>query len=95
MPWPELRVLATAVMLFAAMSVSAWLGVRQRWGVVLLTLLSLVWLTVDRLWEGPVLITVTSHNGLVTSDFIGLAGLIVAGVLARRHYVAGRRRQLS
>jgi len=71
-------------MLLAAMIISAWLGMRQRWGIVLLALLSLVWLTVDRLWEGPVLIEVTSHNGLVTSDFVGLAGLIGAGLLERR-----------
>ncbi len=92
MHWAELRDIVTAVLLFAAMMLSAWLGMRQRLGVVLLTLLSLVWFTVDRLWEGPVLVPLAPNRGLVTSDVVGLIGLVVAVVLGRRH--RRRRRQL-
>jgi hypothetical protein len=84
MSLPELRDWATAAMLLVAMVLAGLIGRRQRLGIALLALLSLVWLTVDRLWEGPVIIALTDHNGLVTSDFVGLAGLGVAIWLYRR-----------
>jgi hypothetical protein len=84
MSLPELRDWATAAMLLVAMVLAGLIGRRQRLGIALLALLSLVWLTVDRLWEGPVIITLTDHNGLVTSDFVGLAGLGMAIWLYRR-----------
>jgi hypothetical protein len=84
MSLPELRDVITAAMLLVAMVLAGLIGRRQRIGIALLALLSLVWLTVDRLWEGPVLVAVSKHNGLVTSDFVGLAGLGAAIWLYRR-----------
>ncbi len=77
----ELRYWATAAMLLAAMVLAGVIGRRARSGLVLLALLSLVWLTVDRLWEGGVIIVFTGRNGLVASDLVGVAGLCVAAWL--------------
>lgn len=74
-PMPELRVVLTACALFVAMVLAGWLARRQRTAAVLLALLSFVWLTVDRSFEGPVLLSVSSTHGLVTSDLVGIAGL--------------------
>jgi hypothetical protein len=75
---PELRLVLTALALIAAMVLSAVVGRRQRVGIVLLVLLSFVWLTIDRYFEGGVILVVSSHHGLVTSDLVGIAGLGVA-----------------
>lgn len=75
---PDARVAVTAIALVAAMVIAGVLGRRQRAAAVLLGLLSFVWLTVDRLYEGAVLLTVSSRHGLVASDLVGLVGLCVA-----------------
>ena len=75
---PDARVAATAIALLSAMAIAGVLGRRQRAAAVLLGLLSFAWLTVDRLYEGAVLITVSSTHGLVASDLVGLAGLTIA-----------------
>jgi hypothetical protein len=75
---PEVRVALTVVALLAAMVLAGALGRRQRTGVVLLALLSLLWLLVNHAFEGPVLFSVTSTNGLTASDLVGLAGFVVS-----------------
>jgi hypothetical protein len=77
---PELRVVITVVALLAAMLISGAIGWRQRSGILVLALLSFVWLTLDQNFEGGVLISLTSHNGITASDLVGITGLIV-GVL--------------
>ena len=47
-------------------------------GSVLLALLSVVWLTVDRFYEGAVLVVVSNRHGFVASDIVGVLGLIAA-----------------
>jgi lipopolysaccharide export LptBFGC system permease protein LptF len=77
----ELRLIVTAVLLIIAMALAGWVGRRQRIGAVILGLLSIVWLTVDRDWEGGVIVAVGKTHGLSTADFVGLAGLLAAGWL--------------
>ncbi len=80
--------------LLAAMATTGVLGARHRGGAVALALVSLVWLVVDSDFEGMVLIPVTKHNGLTTSDLVGVLG----GVLALGQWVRltrRRRRQRS
>lgn len=78
---PELRIALTIVALAAAMLVAGAIGRRQRSGIVVLALLSFVWLTLDHDFEGGVLVTITSHNGITVSDLVGIAGLLVCIVL--------------
>ena len=75
---PELRLILTAVSLLVAMVLAAVIARRQRIGAVLLALLCFVWFTVDRYFEFGVLLVVSSHHGLVTSDLVGVVGLLVA-----------------
>lgn len=77
----DLRIVLTVLALLGAMVLSGVLGLRQRAGVVVLALLSFVWLTLDDDFEGGVLITLTSHNGLTASDLVGVAGFVVCLVL--------------
>ncbi len=70
--------MVTALALAVAMLLAAFLGRRLRAGVVILVLLSLVWLTVDREFEGPVLWNLDGDHGLVLSDLVALAGFGVA-----------------
>lgn len=78
---PEVRIALTVVALLAAMVLAGVLGRRQRAGCVLLALLSLLWLLVNHDFEGGVLLSFTSHNGLTASDLVGLAGFAVSGWL--------------
>lgn len=71
---PELRVVLTVVALLAAMILGGVVGLRHRIGIAILALLSFVWLTLDRDFEGGVLVSLTSHNGITASDLVGLAG---------------------
>ncbi len=75
---PAARLIITALLLALAMAICAWLGRRQRVGTVLLVLLSAVWLTVDRDWEGGVIVVISPTHGLTTADLVGLAGLAIA-----------------
>jgi hypothetical protein len=79
---PELRLIITAVLLAVAMVIAGWMGRRQRLGIVLLVLLSIVWLTVDSDWEGAVIVDVSASHGLTSADLVGLAGLGWAAWLA-------------
>lgn len=76
----ELRLIITAALLALAMAIAAWVGRRQPIGTVILALLSLVWLTVDRDWEGGIIAVVDTRHGLTTADLVGVAGLVIAGV---------------
>ncbi len=78
---PEVRVVLTVVALLAAMGLAGALGRRQRAGCALLAMLSLLWLLVNRDFEGPVLLSLTSHNGLTASDLVGLAGFVISAGL--------------
>ena len=80
----DLRIVLTVLALLGAMVLSGVLGLRQRAGIFVLALLSFVWLTLDRDFEGAVLISFTSHNGLTASDLVGIAGLAGCVVLWRR-----------
>jgi hypothetical protein len=72
---PELRLITTALLLAAAMVLAGVIGRRQRIGIVLLVLLSVVWLTVDRDWEGGVIVVISQTHGFTTADIVGVAGL--------------------
>lgn len=74
----ELRVVVTALALAAAMLLSALIGWRRRVGALLLLLLSFVWLTVDKEWEGPILVSLDSKHALTTADLFALAGVAVS-----------------
>lgn len=80
----ELRIVLTVLALLAAMVLAGVVGLRRRIGIVLLALLSFVWLTLDKDFEGAVIVTITSHNGVTVSDLVGLAGFVVCVVLWRR-----------
>ncbi|MDP9394518.1 MAG: hypothetical protein M3Q27_09845 [Actinomycetota bacterium] len=80
-----IRLAATAGALFVAMAVSAYIGYRvTRLGAVVLVLLSAVWLTVDELWEGPVLLAVRPGSGLTAADPVGIVGLLAGALLLLR-----------
>jgi len=72
----DLRIALTVLALLGAMVVSGALALRHRTAIVVLALLSFVWLTLDRDFEGGVLISFTSHNGLTASDLVGIAGFL-------------------
>lgn len=78
---PELRIVLTVLALLAAMLIAGLIGLRQRLGIAVLALLSFVWLTVDKDFEGGVLLTVARHNGLTVADLVGIAGFLVCVVL--------------
>ena len=90
---PDVRDLLTALALLVAMVLAGWIGVRQRIGIVVLALLSLVWLTVDSLWEGGVLLALSTHHGITLADLVGIAGLLVAAGLAVRSVTRTRSRR--
>lgn len=80
----SLREVITALTLAAAIVLAAWIGRRDRRAAVLLALLSVVWIAVDKEFEGPVLASVARHHGLTLADLVGLGGLVVAcGQLVR------------
>ncbi|HET6877966.1 MAG TPA: maleylpyruvate isomerase family mycothiol-dependent enzyme [Jatrophihabitans sp.] len=79
-----LRVVATALAMLAAMGICATLGRRQRAATVALVLLSLVWLTLDSDFEGPILIKLTKNNSVTLADLVAVAGILVAAGLWRR-----------
>lgn len=73
-----LRIVILIWTVLLTMAVGAGLGSRQRSGTVVLALASVTWFLVDQAFEGMVLIDVTSHNGLTTSDLVGVLGLVLA-----------------
>lgn len=74
----ELRVVILIWTLLLIMAVGAVVGARQRVGAAIVALASLVWLLVDTPFEGLVLLDLTSHNGLTTSDLVGVFGFALA-----------------
>jgi hypothetical protein len=77
----DLRIVLTVLALVASMVLCGVLGLRQRLAIVVLALLSFVWLTLDSDFEGGVLISFTSYNGLTASDLVGIAGFVACVVL--------------
>jgi hypothetical protein len=79
--------LVIAVPLAAAMLLTLrWCWNGDAWGVATLLLLCLVWLRVDKAFEGPQLLRVAQGHGLVTSDLFAIVvgGCGVVGWLRRR-----------
>ncbi len=74
----DLRIVLVIVVMLGSMACAIVVGRRQRTGTVLLALLSVLWLLINKDFEGPVLLRVTEDHGLTTADLLGLAGLILA-----------------
>ena len=74
----ELRTVVLIWALLLTMAIAAGIGARHRGGPAALASVSLVWLLVDSDFEGTVLIDVTAHNGLTTSDLVGVLGIVLA-----------------
>jgi hypothetical protein len=86
------RVAITIACLLLAMLISAWIGWKRWAGPVVLTLLSVAWIsTLDKQFEGPVLWHLRPRHGIVLSDLAGIAGLLVAALLAARLLRRSRR----
>ena len=77
----EARLVVTALALMLAMFLAGVHGLRHRIGIAILALLSLSWFTVDKLFEGNIVFELTKTHAITTSDFVGLLGLIVSGLL--------------
>lgn len=77
----QLRDVLTALALVGAMVLAGVVGRRHVIGVAILALLSFVWLTVDRNWEGGVIAVVDRTHGLTTADFVGIVGFVAAAWL--------------
>ena len=76
----EQRTILLIWTLLAIMAISCALGARRRSGAVLLALASVLWLLVDTSYEGQTLLVISATHGLTTSDLVGLAGIVIAGV---------------
>lgn len=63
---------------------------RSRVAAVALAMQSVVWLHVNRDFEGPVLLVVTRHHGFVLADTVAVVGVLAAVATWWR---AGRRPQ--
>ncbi|RZS87429.1 hypothetical protein EV189_2859 [Motilibacter rhizosphaerae] len=89
---PTLRVGSALVALAFAMVLvgwSAWRGSRS--SSAALVLLGFAWLTIDRLWEGPVLLVLVPHRmGLTAADPVGLLSVAAGGLLGLRSLVGAR-----
>ncbi len=75
-----MRVDLIALTLLVALGVTAVKASRSRWDALVLALLSGLWMLVNKGFEGPVIWTFDQSHGLTGSDFVGLAGLAIAGV---------------
>ncbi len=82
----EARLVVTALALMLAMFLAGVHGVRHRIGIAILALLSLSWFTVDKLFEGSIVVELTKSHAVTSSDFVGLLGLIVAALLWWRSF---------
>ena len=65
-------------LLMLGTAVPAWLGDRP--AAAVLALEGLVWLFVDKWFEGPTLVAVSHNHGLVLADLVGLTALVGAAV---------------
>jgi len=77
----EARLVVTVLALMLAMFLAGVHGMRHRVGIAILALLSLSWFTVDKLFEGNVVLELSKTHAVTSSDFVGLLGLIVSGLL--------------
>jgi hypothetical protein len=78
------------LILMIGTAVPAWLGDRP--AAVVLGLEGVVWLIVDKWFEGPTLVRVSENHGLVLADLVGFAAIVGAAVcLLRARDTAGRR----
>ncbi len=78
--------------LAAAMALVGWIGWRSEpyAAAAAMALLVVVWLRVDRRYEGAVLFVVAPGRGLVVADLVGLAAAVWAVTLVVRRYRASR-----
>ena len=77
----EARLVFTALAYMLAMFLAGVYGLRDRLGIAVLALLSLSWFTVDKLFEGGIVLELSKTHAITTSDFVGLLGLIVSVLL--------------
>jgi hypothetical protein len=75
-------VAAPLFILMLATAVPAWRGDRP--AAAVLALEGLIWLVLDKWFEGPTLVAVSEGHGLVLADLVGLAALIGAVVCMLR-----------
>ncbi len=68
----------------------AWLG--ERWSAAVLVLLGLVWLRIDKRFEGPHLLVLGHEHGLVLADLVGFGAFAVAALGLWRHRSLRQRR---
>jgi hypothetical protein len=78
----EARLVVTALALMLAMFLAGVHGLRHRMGIAILALLSLAWFTVDKLFEGDVLVHLSKTHAVTTTDLVGLLGLLVVALLS-------------
>jgi len=75
----------------AMLATLRWCWKGDTWGVATLLLLCIVWLRVDKAFEGPHVLIVTQSHGLVLSDLfaivVGASGVV--GWLRRRRSSGG------
>jgi hypothetical protein len=83
----DLTVCALAV----TMVLAAIIGLRHLVGIAMLALLAFVWLTLDKTWEGGVLVSVSGGHGLTQADLAGVLALVVAALELWRWWVRPRR----
>lgn len=79
-----------AVSLLGAMGLVAYLAIRIRLAAVVLILLAFAWFIADQYFEGPILWRFNYRHGLVVSDFVGIAALLIGVFLLVRPPSKGR-----
>jgi hypothetical protein len=75
-------VAAPLFILMLGTAVLAWRG--DRTAAAVLALEGLVWLVLDKWFEGPILVRVADDHGLVLADLVGLVAVFVAAVCKLR-----------
>jgi hypothetical protein len=75
-------VAAPLFILMLGTAVPAWRG--DRTTAAVLALEGLVWLVLDKWFEGPTLVRIADDHGLVLADLVGLAAVFGAGVCLLR-----------
>jgi hypothetical protein len=75
-------VAAPLFILMLGTALPAWRGDRP--AAAVLALEGLVWLVLDKWFEGPTLVAVSEDHGLVLADLVGLAALVGAAVCLLR-----------
>lgn len=77
----EARLVVTALAVILAMFLAGVQGLRHRTGIVILGLLSLSWFTIDKLFEGDVLVDLNREHAITASDLVGFVGLVATAAL--------------